>query len=69
MIRHKEERMLRLCTYCVQLTSRLDCCPQVANSLRRIMISETPTMAIEHVFIVNNTSVIQVGCHACCVLD
>ncbi|KAI7838406.1 hypothetical protein COHA_007810 [Chlorella ohadii] len=31
----------------------------VANSLRRIMISETPTMAIEHVFIVNNTSVIQ----------
>jgi DNA-directed RNA polymerase I and III subunit RPAC1 len=32
---------------------------QVANSLRRIMISEAPTMAIEHVFIVNNTSVIQ----------
>lgn len=32
---------------------------QVANSLRRIMISETPTMAIEHVYIVNNTSVIQ----------
>lgn len=31
----------------------------VANSLRRIMISETPTMAIEHVYIVNNTSVIQ----------
>ena len=34
--------------------------PQLANSLRRIMISEAPTMAIEHVFIVNNTSVIQV---------
>ena len=34
--------------------------PQVANSLRRIMISEAPTMAIEHVYIVNNTSVIQV---------
>lgn len=32
---------------------------QMANSLRRIMISEAPTMAIEHVFIVNNTSVIQ----------
>ncbi|PSC68794.1 DNA-directed RNA polymerases I and III subunit RPAC1 [Micractinium conductrix] len=31
----------------------------LANSLRRIMISEAPTMAIEHVFIVNNTSVIQ----------
>ena len=33
---------------------------QVANSLRRIMISEAPTMAIEHVYIINNTSVIQV---------
>ena len=33
---------------------------QLANSLRRIMISETPTMAIEQVFVVNNTSVIQV---------
>lgn len=32
---------------------------QLANSLRRIMISEAPTMAIEHVYIVNNTSVIQ----------
>lgn len=31
----------------------------MANSLRRIIISEIPTMAIEHVFIVNNTSVIQ----------
>ena len=39
----------------------MTCGLQVANSLRRIMISETPTMAIEHVFIVNNTSVIQVG--------
>ena len=31
----------------------------MANSLRRIMIAEVPTMAIEHVFIVNNTSIIQ----------
>eukprot|EP01117_Protostelium_nocturnum_P011647 TRINITY_DN4237_c0_g1_i3.p1 TRINITY_DN4237_c0_g1~~TRINITY_DN4237_c0_g1_i3.p1 ORF type:complete len:362 (+),score=86.56 TRINITY_DN4237_c0_g1_i3:124-1209(+) len=31
----------------------------IANALRRITISEVPSMAIEHVFIVNNTSVIQ----------
>lgn len=31
---------------------------QVANSLRRIMLAETPTVAIEHVFILNNTSLI-----------
>lgn len=31
----------------------------VANSLRRIMTAEAPTMAIEHVFVVNNTSIIQ----------
>lgn len=31
----------------------------MANTLRRIMIAEVPTMAIEHVFIVNNTSIIQ----------
>eukprot|EP00887_Chlorella_sp_A99_P005135 scaffold25.g5135.t1 len=31
----------------------------LANSLRRVMISETPTMAIEHVYVINNTSVIQ----------
>lgn len=34
---------------------------QMANSLRRIMIAEVPTMAIEHVFIINNTSIIQVS--------
>eukprot|EP00878_Enallax_costatus_P031896 GHUV01034958.1.p1 GENE.GHUV01034958.1~~GHUV01034958.1.p1 ORF type:complete len:237 (+),score=106.59 GHUV01034958.1:293-1003(+) len=34
--------------------------PAVANALRRILISEVPTVAIEHVFIVNNTSIIQV---------
>jgi DNA-directed RNA polymerase I and III subunit RPAC1 len=31
----------------------------VVNALRRIMTSEAPTMAIESVFVVNNTSVIQ----------
>lgn len=33
--------------------------PAIANAYRRIMIAEVPTMAIEHVFIYNNTSVIQ----------
>lgn len=28
----------------------------IANALRRVMIAEVPTMVIEHVFIVNNTS-------------
>jgi DNA-directed RNA polymerases I and III subunit RPAC1 len=31
----------------------------IANALRRILIAEMPTLAIEHVFIENNTSVIQ----------
>lgn len=31
----------------------------MANTLRRIMIAEVPTMAIEHVFVINNTSIIQ----------
>ena len=31
----------------------------LANALRRAMIAEVPTMAIEHVFIKNNTSIIQ----------
>ncbi len=31
----------------------------VANAFRRILIAEIPTLAIEHVFINNNTSVIQ----------
>jgi hypothetical protein len=34
--------------------------PAIANALRRILIAEVPTIAIEHVFIINNTSVIQV---------
>ena len=33
----------------------------IANSQRRILISEVPTMAIEHVFFVNNTSIIAVS--------
>ena len=32
--------------------------PAFANALRRILISEVPTMAIEHVFFLNNTSTI-----------
>ncbi|XP_067941700.1 DNA-directed RNA polymerases I and III subunit RPAC1-like [Watersipora subatra] len=31
----------------------------IANALRRILLSEVPTMAIEKVFIYNNTSIIQ----------
>lgn len=34
--------------------------PAIANALRRIMLSEIPTVAIEHVFFLNNTSVVQV---------
>lgn len=30
----------------------------IANALRRILISEVPTMAIENVFVSNNTSII-----------
>ena len=33
--------------------------PAIANAYRRIMLAEVPTMAIEHCFISNNTSVIQ----------
>ncbi|EFA83802.1 RNA polymerase III subunit [Heterostelium album PN500] len=31
----------------------------IANALRRILISEIPTMAIERVFMINNTSILQ----------
>lgn len=33
--------------------------PAIANAYRRIMLAEVPSMAIEHCFIYNNTSVIQ----------
>ena len=33
----------------------------VANALRRILLEEVPTMAIEHVFIINNTSILPVS--------
>lgn len=33
--------------------------PSLANAFRRILISEVPTMAIEKVYIYNNTSIIQ----------
>ena len=33
--------------------------PSIANALRRILLSEIPTVAIEKVFIENNTSVMQ----------
>lgn len=33
--------------------------PAVANAFRRILISEVPSMAIEKVYMINNTSVIQ----------
>lgn len=35
--------------------------PAIANALRRILLAEVPTVAIEHVFIINNTSIIQVS--------
>lgn len=35
--------------------------PAIANALRRILIAEVPTMAMEHVFFVNNTSIITVS--------
>ncbi|KAG1660900.1 hypothetical protein FOA52_015942 [Chlamydomonas sp. UWO 241] len=37
----------------------IGCDPAVANALRRILIAEIPTVAIEHVFMINNTSLIQ----------
>lgn len=43
--------------------------PAIANALRRILIAEIPTVAIEHVYIVNNTSIIAVRCsHMRCML-
>ena len=35
--------------------------PAIANAFRRILIAEVPSMAIEHVFFINNTSIITVS--------
>jgi len=37
----------------------IGCDPAIANALRRILIAEIPTVAIEHVYVLNNTSIIQ----------
>lgn len=34
--------------------------PAIVNALRRVLLAEVPTMAIEHVFIQNNTSIMPV---------
>eukprot|EP00955_Chlamydomonas_euryale_P012362 132909-Chlamydomonas_euryale.AAC.1 len=39
--------------------ARTGCDPAIANALRRILIAEIPTVAIEHVYVLNNTSIIQ----------
>jgi DNA-directed RNA polymerase I and III subunit RPAC1 len=33
--------------------------PAIANALRRILIAEVPTMALENIYILNNTSIVQ----------
>lgn len=35
--------------------------PAIANALRRILIADIPTVAFEHIFFINNTSIIQVS--------
>lgn len=37
----------------------IGCYPSIANAFRRLIISEVPSMAIEKVYITNNTSIIQ----------
>lgn len=34
--------------------------PAIVNAIRRIMIAEVPTVAIEHVFFIDNTSIVPV---------
>ncbi|KAK9454888.1 DNA-directed RNA polymerase [Dipodascopsis uninucleata] len=49
-------------THLADLTSSFDLIgldASIANAFRRIMISEIPTLAIEYVYIENNTSIIQ----------
>eukprot|EP00127_Corallochytrium_limacisporum_P002248 Clim_evm36s109 gene=Clim_evmTU36s109 len=36
----------------------IGCHASLANAIRRILLSEVPTMAIEHVYVMNNTSII-----------
>lgn len=37
----------------------IGCLPSIANAFRRVMLSEVPSMAIEKVYMYNNTSIIQ----------
>lgn len=37
----------------------IGCSAALANAYRRILLSEVPSMAIEKVFMLNNTSIIQ----------
>lgn len=37
----------------------IGCSPSIANAFRRLMLSEVPSMAIEKVYMYNNTSIIQ----------
>lgn len=37
----------------------IGCLPSIANAYRRLMLSEVPSMAIEKVYMYNNTSIIQ----------
>jgi len=37
----------------------IGCHTSLANAFRRILLSEVPSMAIEQVYIINNTSVLQ----------
>lgn len=37
----------------------IGCLPSIANAFRRLMLSEVPSMAIEKVYMYNNTSIIQ----------
>lgn len=37
----------------------IGCSATLANAFRRILLSEVPSMAIEKVYIINNTSIVQ----------
>lgn len=58
----KEQCKVKIQSYIKGRELEIDLCgisPAIANAYRRIMLAEVPTMAIEHCFIYNNTSVIQ----------